>query len=82
VVETPGRGPGGSRFESGRSHCEGTGFGGVSYALQAGSIPALATNGQRHRAGGATGSAAPLQGEGCGFESRTVHHTDERNLLT
>ena len=30
--------------------------------------PALAT-----RAGGAIGSAAPLQGEGCGFESRTVH---------
>jgi hypothetical protein len=44
VVETPGRGPGGSRFESGRSHCEGTGCSRVSYALHAGSIPALATN--------------------------------------
>ena len=44
MVETPGRGPGGSRFESGRSHCEGTGCSGVSYALHAGSIPALASN--------------------------------------
>src|SRR5688572_24216623 len=34
----------------------------------AGSIPAPAT-----RAGGVIGSAAPLQGEGCGFESRAVH---------
>ena len=43
MVETPGRGPGGSRFESDRSHCEGTGCSGVSDALHAGSIPALAT---------------------------------------
>src|SRR5262245_35572450 len=52
VVDTPGRGPGGSRFESGRSPqmshrnipCEGSGISEVSYALPAGSIPALATN--------------------------------------
>ena len=29
-------------------------------------------------AGGATGSAAPLQGEGCGFESRAVHRETSR----
>ena len=57
VVETPGRGPGGSRFESGRSphrdthaHCEGSGISEVSYALPAGSIPALATNATQHNA--------------------------------
>ena len=77
MVETPGCGPGGSRFESDRSHCEGTGCSGVSYALHAGSIPALATN-ARFWAGGATGSAAPLQGEGCGFESRAVHRETSR----
>ena len=74
MVETPGRGPGGSRFESGRSHCEGTGCSGVSYALHAGSIPALATIEQHtHGPVAQSGSAAPLQGEGCGFESRAVH---------
>ena len=31
-------------------------------------------------AGGATGSAAPLQGEGCGFDSRTVHPADVAKL--
>src|SRR4051794_23991169 len=51
VVETPGRGPGGSRFESDRSPCEGTGCSGVSYALHAGSIPALATKRAAHRSG-------------------------------
>ena len=55
MVETPGRGPGGSRFESGRSPqapasptsrpCEGSGISEVSYALHAGSIPAPATHG-------------------------------------
>ena len=73
MVETPGRGPGGSRFESGRSHCEGTGCSGVSYALRAGSIPALATNEQPGTGRWRNGSATPLQGEGCGFESRAVH---------
>ena len=77
MVETPGRGPGGSRFESGRSHCEGTGCSGVSYALHAGSIPALATTCTTPGPVAQLGSAAPLQGEGCGFESRAVHsHAD------
>src|SRR5437588_614779 len=31
-------------------------------------------------AGGATGSAAPLQGEDCGFDSRTVHPADVAEL--
>ena len=55
----------------------GSGISGVSYALHAGSIPALATNAQLW-AGGATGSAAPLQGEGCGFDSRAVHRNSTR----
>ena len=46
---------------------------GVSYALQAGSIPALVTMGRWRN-----GSAAPLQGEGCGFESRAVQHQTAR----
>lgn len=71
VVETPGRGPGGSRFESGRSphHIAGdlgsarshTPCPRVRFPLPHGPVAQL-------------GSAAPLQGEGCGFESRTVHH--------
>ena len=34
----------------------------------------------RRRADGATGGAAPLHGEGCGFESRPVHHADVAQL--
>ncbi len=71
VDDTPGRGPGGSRFESGRSlHTAGDlGSARPHKPRPAGSIPAPATTGR-----GATGSAAPLHGEGCGFESRPVHH--------
>ena len=48
MVETPGRGPGGSRFESGRSPLDAGDLeiSEVSYASQAGSIPAPATTGR------------------------------------
>ncbi len=48
VDDTPGRGPGESRFESGRSphHAGDLAISGVSYALRAGSIPAPATMGR------------------------------------
>ena len=75
----PDGSPGGSRFESDRSpHCEGTGCSGVSYALHAGSIPALATRCTTVGPVAQFGSAAPLQGEGCGFESRAVHRETSR----
>jgi hypothetical protein len=46
---------------------------GASYALQAGSIPAPATT----WACSSNGRAAPLQGDGCRFESDLVHaHAD------
>src|SRR5213083_150299 len=54
------------------SHCGRSGISEVSYALHAGSIPAPATTGPVAQ----PGSAAPLQGEGCGFDSRAVHHAD------
>ena len=72
VDDTPGRDPGGSRFKSGRSphRCGGSGIGGGPY-------PPLGGFDSRTRDHGPVaqpGSAAPLQGEGCGFDSRTVHH--------
>jgi hypothetical protein len=101
VVETPGRGPGGSRFESGRSpHAH------PRRSLAARRDTRLATHAHRGGSGDQRGlisfaqrvrfpppqpipqspinsklgpvaqfgSAAPLQGEGCGFESRAVHN--------
>ena len=74
VDDTPGRGPGGSRFESGRSpHTAG------DLVISEGPYPSPGGFDPRTRhpwAGGATGGAAPLQGEGCGFDPRTVHHAD------
>ena len=75
MVETPGRGPGGSRFESGRSPHRTAGDLGSARSHTprvAGSITAPATTGP----GGQPGSAAPLQGEGCGVDSGAVHHAD------
>ena len=71
VVETPGRGPGGSRFESGRSPHRTAGD--LGSARSHTPCRRVRFPLPRPRAGGATGSAAPLQGEGCGFESRAVH---------
>ena len=91
VVDTPGRGPGGSRFESGRSphrraHAQRcTSLRGIWD--QRGLIRLARGFDSRPRdqrtntwAGGVIGSASPLQGEGCGFESRAVHTT--KHLLT
>ena len=44
--------------------------------FESGRSPHRSTNTKhQHRAGGVTGSATPLQGGGCGFESRAVHRT-------
>src|SRR5437016_6633179 len=71
VDDTPGCGPGGSRFESGRSPHRTAGI-----WDERGFIRLARGFDSRSRdqwASGATGSAAPLQGEGCRFDSDLVH---------
>lgn len=51
------------------SQCGRSGISEASYASRGG----FDSRSRDHWAGGATGSAAPLHGEGCGFESHAVH---------
>ena len=91
VVEAPGCDPGGSRFESGRSPQSNTAPSGLIWRSDGFHKPVRRvrfphpppTRGQQTDRGpvAQSGSAAPLQGDGCGFESRSVHHADVAQLV-
>ena len=84
AVEAPGCGPGPSGFESRRSPQSSSEQRSERAIWDRPGLISLASRvrfpGPPPWAGSAIGSATPLQGEGCGFESRTVHQADVAQL--